>query len=134
MLIKLLDGTEQNCRLVSKDVGKLVPVTKRVELHNYKFAIQHVVLGGRAQNFPVGYSTGCKSVPILPFGVLAYLVVLRHHNRHHRDVDTTVVFIRSEIWPVRAWKIPCQDKGLRSNKWVIYLPSEEKCPQVFQLF
>ena len=56
------------------------------------------------KNFPVGYDVG-NPVPILPYGVLAHLVVLRHHNRHHRDVDTTVVVSRAEAWSVKARKI-----------------------------
>ena len=51
---------EQRCRLVQKEVLKLVPVLKKIELINYRFAVEHVVLGGRNQNFPVGFGT-CQS-------------------------------------------------------------------------
>ena len=95
---------DQKQRLVVREVVRLVPVKKKIKLENYLLSVEHIVLGGRVKNFPVGYDVG-NPVPILPYGVLAHLVVLRHHNRHHRDVDTTVVVSRAEAWSVKARKI-----------------------------
>ena len=95
---------EQNERLKEAEIKKLVPKTVMVHLSNFGFSVPHVVLGGRIRNFPVGFSSN-PSIPIIPYGVLAKLVVLFYHTRHHREVDTTVTFVRNDLWVVKARKI-----------------------------
>ena len=95
---------EQSRRLVMKEVVKLVPNTVMVNLSNYGISIPHIILGGRVRNFPVGFTKN-TNIPIIPYGVLAKLIVLHHHDKHHREVDTTVTFIRNEVWPIKVRKI-----------------------------
>ena len=87
-----------------KTVAKLVPISINVKLQNYSRSINLYVLGGRVKNFPIGFSTNSE-IPIVPYGDLAKLIVLYHHKKHHRDVDTTVAMVRQEVWPIRARKI-----------------------------
>ena len=95
---------EQINRLNMKDVQKLNPRTVMVSLSNYDMSIPHIMLGGRVKNFPVGFSVS-REIPIIPYGVLAKLIVLHYHDKHHRDIDTTVTFVRSDVWVVKARKI-----------------------------
>ena len=91
-------------RLEKKTIVKLVPRDIYVKLQNYNRSIKLIVLGGRVKNFPIGFSTN-SDIPIIPYGDLAKLIVLYHHKKHHRDVDTTVAMVRQEVWPIRARKI-----------------------------
>ena len=95
---------EQKERLKETDIKKLVPKTVSVHLGNFGFSVSHFVLGGRVRNFPVGFSSD-HNIPIIPYGVLAKLIVLYYHNKHHREVDTTVTFVRNDVWIVKARKI-----------------------------
>ena len=62
------------------------------------------MLGGRVKNFPVSFSTN-SDIPIIPFCQLAKLIVLYHHQKHHRDVDSIVAKVRKEAWPIKVRKI-----------------------------
>ena len=95
---------EQKKRLNIKDIRKLNPNTVMVKLSNYSIEVPHIMLGGRVKNFPVRFS-GSRDIPIIPHGALAKLIILFYHNKHHRDVDTTVTFARSDVWVVKARKI-----------------------------
>ena len=55
-------------------------------------------------NFPVHFCKDNK-LPIVPYGVLAKLIVLHYHDKHHREADTIVTFVRNDVWPVKARKI-----------------------------
>ena len=86
------------------DIRKFVPRTVTVKLKNYSFDVSHVIIGGRVRNFPVGFAND-RNIPIIPYGNLGKLIVLHYHNKHHRDVDTTVAFVRSDAWVIKARKI-----------------------------
>ena len=95
---------EQKKRLDVKKVVRLVPRQVTVPLGYYNRTINHTVLGGRVKNFPIGFSTN-SDIPIIPYGQLAKLIVLYHHQKHHKDVDTIVAFVRKEVWPIKVRKI-----------------------------
>ena len=95
---------EQRSRLVMKSVLRLVPQVIMIKLNNYDISIPLTILAGRVRNFPVGFSEK-RNIPILPYGVLAKLVVLHYHDKHHREADTIVTLVRNEVWPVKARKI-----------------------------
>ena len=95
---------EQKQRLQQADVRRLVPKTVTIKLENYLLDVSHVIIGGRVKNFPVGFS-GERNIPIIPYGSLGKLIVLYYHNKHHRDVDTTVAYVRSDAWVVKARKL-----------------------------
>ena len=101
---KFLIAWEQSRRLNKKDFSSLNPIEMKIELSCYKFAITLVVVGGRVANFPVGFSKD-NQLPIIPYGVLAKLIVLHYHDIHHREADTIVTFVRNDVWPVKARKI-----------------------------
>ena len=86
----------KNERLLTKKIT--------VKLSTINMSIDYLVLSGRVKNFPIGF-TSQSSVPVLPYSKLARLVVLYHHNRHHRDVDTTVTVVRSDVWPIKVRKL-----------------------------
>ena len=75
-----------------------------VELANCDMRVPHIIIGGRVRNFPIGYFKN-SAISMIPYGVLAKLLVLHHHDRHHREIDTTVEFVRNETWPIKAMKI-----------------------------
>ena len=95
---------EQNKRLTMREVIKLVPKSVMVKLNNYNLSVPHIILGGRVRNFPVDFSRNIN-IPIIPYGVLAKLIVLFHHDKHHREVDTIVAYVRSEVLPIKVRKI-----------------------------
>ena len=95
---------EQKKRLNEKDIKKLNPQRVMVKLSNYDIEVPQIMLGGRIKNFPLKFS-GNREIPIIPYGVLGKLIILYYHNKHHRDVDTTVTFARSDVWVVKARKI-----------------------------
>ena len=95
---------EQKQRLFKKNIEKLAPRTVSVKLQNFSRSINLEVLGGRVKNFPIGFSS-ISDIPIIPYGDLARLIVLYHHQKHHRDVDTTVAMVRREVWPIKARKL-----------------------------
>ena len=90
---------EQKQRLFKKNIEKLAPRTVSVKLQNFSRSINLEVLGGRVKNFPIGFSS-ISDIPIIPYGDLARLIVLYHHQKHHRDVDTTVAMVRREVWQI----------------------------------
>ena len=98
---------EQKQRLNEKNIAKLVPRIASVKLQNISRSIDLVVLGGRVKNFPIGFSSN-SDIPIIPYGDLARLIVLYHHQKHHRDVDTTVAMVRREVWPIKARKLAAE--------------------------
>ena len=95
---------EQRKRLDKKKLEKLVPRQIIVPLKNYDRSIVQIVIGGRVKNFPIGFSTN-SDIPIIPYGQLAKLIVLYHHQKHHKDVDTVVAIVRKEVWIIKARKI-----------------------------
>ena len=95
---------EQSQRLSMSEVNKLVPNTIMVKLSNYEVTVPHVIIAGRVKNFPVSFSSDNK-IPIIPYGVLAKLIVLFYHDKYHREIDTIVTFVRSDVWVVKARKI-----------------------------
>ena len=72
----------------------LVPVMKT--LQNVPVKVSQFLLGGRIMNFPESF-TGSHNVPIVPYGRFGYLIVLHHHNRLHRDIDTTVAVTQNDV-------------------------------------
>ena len=94
---------EQQRRLQQVDVRKFVPYTVTAKLENYKWAVSHVVIGGRVRKFPIGFARD-QNIPIIPYSRLGKLLVLYYHNKYHRDVDTTVAYVRRDIWVVKARK------------------------------
>ena len=42
---------------------------------------------------------------MVPYGVLAYLIVKHYHDRYHKDIDTIVTHVRNEVWIPRVRKI-----------------------------
>ena len=98
---------EQSLRLKEKDVKKLVPSKIYIKLATYDWTIQHVVLGGRVSNFPIGFGNEEK-IPIIPYGPLARLVLLHYHDKHHRDMDTVVAMARRDVWVVKARKLAAE--------------------------
>ena len=101
---KFLIAWEQFRRLNRKDFSSLNPIEVKFELSCYKFAITLVVVGGRVANFPIGFSKDNK-LPIIPYGVLAKLIVLHYHDIYHREADTIVTLVRNDVWPIKARKI-----------------------------
>ena len=98
---------EQSVRLQEKKVMKLVPKRVKVKLSAYNWSVDHIVVGGRVSNFPVGYA-GYHVVPIVPYGPLGRLIMLHDHDKHHRDVDTVVCVTRSDVWVVKARKLAAE--------------------------
>ena len=87
-----------------KDKHKgLVPVVVNFQLSNYKILVSQVLLGGRVQHFPESFHN--KKVPIVPYGRLGKLIVLHYHNKHHRDIATTVAIVRADVWVLEARKL-----------------------------
>ena len=75
-----------------------------IKLITINMTIYYLVLSGRVKNFPIGFTSN-SNVPVLSYSKLSRLVVLYHHNRHHRDVDTTVTVVRSDVWPIKVRKL-----------------------------
>ena len=57
------------------------------------------------KNFPEGFKTGSDSIPILPYGMMAKLVVQYYHNCCHKQPDTVVAMLRQDVWVIRAREI-----------------------------
>ena len=99
-----------------------MPRKINIQLKNYDSSIQHVVLGGRVSNFPKGFSSN-NEIPILPYGALSKLVVAHYHSKFHKEVDTIVAHVRSDVWVVKARKIAssidqkCRICLERRKKW-----------------
>jgi hypothetical protein len=94
---------EQSQRLKLENVIKLVLQTITVHLQSFGFSVPLTVLGGCVKNFPIGFPK--NEIPIVPFGVLGRLIVLYHHDRHHREVDTIVSMVRHDAWVLKARKL-----------------------------
>ena len=75
-----------------------------MKLSSYEKSYPHVILGGRVRNFPESFS-GNMEIPIVPYGVLAKLIVLFYHNKYHVEVDTVVTHVRRDVWVVKVRKI-----------------------------
>ena len=95
---------EQKKRLRKEEIIRLAPVEIDYYLENYNFKVKLTIVGGRIKNFPVGFAAFDR-LPIIPYGILAKLIVLFHHDKHHRDADTTVSFVRNDFWVIKARKI-----------------------------
>ena len=95
---------EQSLRLKEADVRKLVPRKVKIKLSTYNWTVEHVLLGGRVSNFPVGYSSE-NNIPIIPYGPLGRLIMLHYHDKIHRDVDTVVTVARADVWIIKARKL-----------------------------
>ena len=81
-------------------------VTKKVKTKsiNLKLEYKIVVLHGRVQNFPIGFSTN-EEFPVLLCSKLAELIIKYHHNRIHRDIDTVFFVVRNGFWRVKVRKL-----------------------------
>ena len=95
---------EQKVRLNEKHIVKLVPKKVTMKLSTYDWSVEHIVLGGRVSNFPVGFD-GNKDIPVIPYGPLARLVMLYYHDKFHRDIDTIVTEARADVWVIKARKL-----------------------------
>ena len=95
---------DQKQRLKESDIKRLVHTTVMVKLISFGKEVPHVVLVGRVKNFPQGFSTN-QNIPILPYGVLAKLILVHYHNKYHNEVDTIVAHARRDVWIVKARKI-----------------------------
>ena len=100
----IIIGWEQKQKLQKVDLRKFVPRTVTMKLENYSFDVSHIIIGGRVRNFPVGFGND-RNIPIVPYGQLGKLIVLYYNNKHHRDVDTTVAYVRSDAWVIKARKL-----------------------------
>ena len=98
---------EQSLRLKEKQVMGLVPKRIKVKLSMYDWSVEHLVIGGRVSNFPIGYD-GNYEVPIVPYGPLGRLIMLHYHDKHHREVDTVVALARADVWVVKARKLAAE--------------------------
>ena len=87
-----------------KSIKKLIPVAVEVKLAKYDISFKLQCLGGRTKNFPEGFSTN-EIIPIIPYGSFAKLIVSFYHNKHHKEVDTIVTHVRSDVWVIKARKI-----------------------------
>ena len=95
---------EQQKHLNLKSIKKLIPVAVEVKLAKYDISFKLQCLGGRTKNFPEGFSTN-EIIPIIPYGSFAKLIVSFYHNKHHKEVDTIVTHVRSDVWVIKARKI-----------------------------
>ena len=95
---------EQKQRLIQKNCVKLVPKMIERKLSSYNLSYPHVILGGRIRNFPESFS-GNLEIPIVPYGVLARLIVIFYHNKYHTEVDTIVTYVRRDVWIVKVRKL-----------------------------
>ena len=95
---------EQKQRLIKKDCLRLIPKQIDVKMSMYKLSYPHVILGGRVKNFPESFS-GNSEIPIIPYGVLAKLIVLHYHDKYHVDVDTVVAHVRRDVWVIKVRRI-----------------------------
>ena len=128
---------EQTQRLIKKDCVRLVPKQIDVKLANYKLSYPHVILGGRVKNFPVSF-TGNSEIPIIPYGVLAKLIVLHYHDKYHVDIDTIVAHVRRDVWVIKVRRIAaaidsrcriCLEKRKRiASQSMGYLPDSRVQP------
>ena len=75
-----------------------------VQLTTINMVVVFYFLGGRVENFPVGFSQNSQ-IPVLPYGKLAHLVVLYYQNIYHRDMETIVTVVRNDVWPVKVRKL-----------------------------
>ena len=76
---------------------------KEVSL-NCGMTVSHVLLRGRISKFPVSFAND-PDIPIIPYGVLARLIVSYYHNKFHHDIDTTVAEVRRDVWIPKVRKI-----------------------------
>ena len=97
----------QKTKMKIQNLQRLVPVTIPVKLSNYAVTLEHIVIGGRVKNFPASFSVN-KNIPIISYRPLGVLIVRHYHNRYHKEVDTTVVHVRSDVWLVEARRIASQ--------------------------
>ena len=119
---KFLVYFDQSKRLFMKKGSRLITrtVTVNLELLNLSYNVQ--CLSGRVKNFPVSFSSNAD-IPVLPYSKFAELIVLYHHNRIHRDIDTIVAAVRQEFWPIKVRKIAakidskCLDCKLKRGKF-----------------
>ena len=87
---------KKNLRLATRKIS--------VQLGTIDILIEILILSGRVKNFPIQFTKNSE-IPVLPCGAFGKLVVLYHHNRHHRDVDTVVTLVRREVWPIKVRKL-----------------------------
>ena len=69
-----------------------------------------MVLHGRVKNFPIGFSSN-EEIPVLTYRKLAKLIVKYHHNRIHRDIDTVVLVVCNEFWPIKVRKLAAKQEA-----------------------
>ena len=100
----------QQNNLKKENVQRLVPVEIKIQLLNYAVSIPVIVIGGRVKSFPVGFSYN-TNIPIIPHGHLGKLVVRHYHNKFHKDVDSIVAQVRSDVWVISARKIASSIDG-----------------------
>ena len=100
----------QQHSLRKEHVQRLVPVEIKVQLSNYDLSIPMIVIGGRVKSFPVGFSYN-TNIPIIPLGHFGRLIVKRYHDKFHKDVDTIVAHVRSDVWVVSARKVASSIDG-----------------------
>ena len=87
-----------------KHMHRLIPATVSVKMHNYPITLDHVILGGRVKNFPKTFSRN-TDIPIIPSGPFGHLIVQRYHDRYHKQVDTVVTHVRSDVWIIGIRKL-----------------------------
>ena len=91
-------------KLDGRNLKRLVPVELSVSFTNYDLKVHHTILGGRIREFPQYFSVA-DSIPILPNSPFGKLIVNKYHYIHHKQVDTVVAYVRSNVWIIGVQKI-----------------------------
>ena len=83
----------------------LSPILFSVKLKTIPWVVTQYKLGSRIKNFKISFH-GEHSIPIIPNGRLAHLIVDYYHRKYlHPDVDTTMTYVRANVWVIEGRRI-----------------------------